>query len=67
MTVVRFDRLLTELHLPNALRTATICGDPMPKDNSVVWIDWPEDGTAHCAECFGVASVDEPLFFEGSA
>lgn len=58
-TVVRFDKLLTELHLPNDARTATVCGDPMPADNSVVWIDWEDDGTPHCAECFGETRQEE--------
>lgn len=61
-TIVRFDKLLTELHLPNAKRTATVCGDPIPSDNTIVWIDWPEDGTPHCAECFGESRQDEAMF-----
>lgn len=61
-TVVRFDKLLTELHLPNDARTATVCGDPMPADNSVVWIDWEDDGTPHCAECFGETRQEESMF-----
>lgn len=66
-TVVRFDRLLTELHRADSSTadgraTATLCGEPIPPDNSVVWIDWPDDGTPHCPDCYGTAVAEEGLF-----
>lgn len=60
-TVVRFDKLLTELHIAD--QETTRCGEPMPKDDTrVIWIDWPEDGTPHCRDCYGDALQDEAMF-----
>lgn len=58
--VVRFDKLLTEVHI--AEEKTTRCGEPMPNDLSVIWIDWTEDGTPHCAACFGEALQEEAMF-----
>lgn len=60
-TVVRFDRVLTQLHVRDeaADPPATMCGEPMPAE--VAWIDWPDDGTPHCGPCFGAAVEQEAL------
>lgn len=60
-TVVRFDRVLTQLHVRDdkAAPPATVCGEPMPPD--VPWIDWPDDGTPRCGACFGAAAEQGAL------
>lgn len=62
-TIVRFDKLLTELHLHEQGAPATVCGDLVPNDTSVIWIDWPDDGTPHCHACYGTG-VEEPGLFD---
>ena len=60
-TIVRFDKLLTELHRTTDDK-ATVCGDPMPTDNSIVWVDWPDDGTPHFLVCYGEVLQEEAMF-----
>lgn len=59
-TVVRFDKLLTELHRTTDDK-ATVCGQTMT-DPTVVWIDWPHDGTPDCPACVGTETETEAMF-----
>lgn len=59
LLMVRFDRLLTELHRRGD-DDKTVCGQDMT--DGTPWIPWTEDGTAHCVECFGQAAQEEAMF-----